>query len=146
MRNAEFGITTKHYVCRNPVGDGSRLPTRSNRKTIATGNLRPSRGSLMCFLPIRRVAPVWATDHTNKRIAPPTPNKFYEHLNRSRKRAALPIRRVAPVWATEHTNKRIAPPTPSKFYEHLNRSRKRAARPIRRGAPVWAPEHTNKYQ
>ena len=43
MRNAEFGITTKHYVCRNPVGDGSRLPTRSNRKTIATGNLRPRR-------------------------------------------------------------------------------------------------------
>ena len=25
----------------NPVGAGSRLPTRSNRKTIATGNLRP---------------------------------------------------------------------------------------------------------
>ena len=25
------------------VGDGSRLPTRSNRKTIATGNLRPRR-------------------------------------------------------------------------------------------------------
>ena len=33
--------TTKHYVCHNSVGDGSRLPTRSNRKTIATGNLRP---------------------------------------------------------------------------------------------------------
>ena len=71
MRNAECGITAKHYVCRNPVGDGvldvpniptnvtisirtskasaddvvdgSRLPTRSNRKTIATGNLRPRR-------------------------------------------------------------------------------------------------------
>ena len=25
----------------NPVGAGSRLPTRSNRKTIATGNLQP---------------------------------------------------------------------------------------------------------
>ena len=25
------------------IGDGSRLPTRSNRKTIATGNLRPRR-------------------------------------------------------------------------------------------------------
>ena len=29
------------YVCHKPVGAGSRLPTRSNRKTIATGNLRP---------------------------------------------------------------------------------------------------------
>ena len=28
------------YVCHKPVGAGSRLPTRSNRKTIATGNLR----------------------------------------------------------------------------------------------------------
>ena len=27
------------YVCHKPVGAGSRLPTRSNRKTIATGNL-----------------------------------------------------------------------------------------------------------
>lgn len=32
------------------VGDGSRLPTRSNRKAIATGNLRPRR-----------------PEHTNKR-------------------------------------------------------------------------------
>ena len=29
------------YVCHKPVGAGSRLPTRSNRKTIATGNLQP---------------------------------------------------------------------------------------------------------
>ena len=32
----------EHYVYRNYRG-GSRLPTRSNRKTIATGNLRPRR-------------------------------------------------------------------------------------------------------
>ena len=30
-----------------------------------------------------RVAPVWATEHTNKRIAPPTPSKFYEHHRRA---------------------------------------------------------------
>ena len=33
--------TTKRNVWHNFVGAGSRLPTRSNRKTIATGNLRP---------------------------------------------------------------------------------------------------------
>ena len=29
------------HIFRLVVGGGSRLPTRSNRKTIATGNLRP---------------------------------------------------------------------------------------------------------
>ena len=49
-------ITAEPYKIRagkasvDDVGDGSRLPTRSNRKTIATGNLRPRR-----------------PEHTNKR-------------------------------------------------------------------------------
>ena len=37
------------YTLRLVVGDGSRLPTRSNRKTIATGNLRP-RPPVRCSL------------------------------------------------------------------------------------------------
>ena len=38
-----FIIRLSGDIRHNPIGGGSRLPTRSNRKAIATGNLRPRR-------------------------------------------------------------------------------------------------------
>ena len=38
-----FIIRLSGDIRHNPVGGGSRLPTRPNRKVIAAGNLRPLR-------------------------------------------------------------------------------------------------------